>query len=950
LKLFTLYHKRKRAISPVIAVILLIGLAVAAAAAIFLVVMPLFEPTSNLDLTDAYVEYDGSYTKTVDIGVGYGSGSVFLSNLGTGKILVTEINISYRPVLLGDWEVITNAISLQDITTDNPYEINPLAIKEELTMRFIIPNDNEENTIAYRMTITTKDGTTLDTSRVTAIDEEDMLLAEDRPSLTPPAPLDVIRRTSTISPLSVSDNSEIKNVTYDVSTSTDFSNPNRSVTITSPLWRWQWDTINSTTDEGLDNGSYYLRITVHDYAGLYESIVTDEFTIDNDYEKPTIGELWLTDPYSGIQTAEVGESISMSVELIDTGTIGASASEVDSATLYYRINDSVEVYSTLGMQKSGTTNNWTTTIPSIAVDSTALEEGIECYVEASDIDGNSASTSESLKKIPVEDNFKPDISHTPITEASVMNPYITLTATITDEDQVNTTTAKLYYRQTDDYGGATEAWNSISPLISGDEYSWLIWSTDISIHGLDYYFNVTDRFSGHVAYEGQEASPHHIDIPDEQAPVITHAEIPTATNTTSLDIDCTIYDNDPTFGADPGRTGSVTLSYRDYDSGGAFQLISMSCISGNSSIDVNGETPSSTIWSGTIPGSAIDADGDPRLDYYITAEDDSSNSEQNGDPFHTVTVIPQGKPNVLYVSDSMTVRGSIGEEIEFTVENVAGSGTAAKIAGLNLTILSSTADFSTDYPMLNMTEFDTTEVWSNVDGVANSTWITFTTNFTINEGDTVNITMTFENDSNQPYSLNGLNLKLVLETYNIPQDELTINSLDFNVQPGSVSMIKQLYMTYPTYSLSETGTTSAHIHASASQNERNPPIIQLGIRVFIGAFEITSSVEAKVTLTSTWTEQQGYWWCPQTALNPSNGITIEVVALIDGNEYSITEFTTGPLDATELSSSQWEINYWGRYTEEYQNRWFDAYSAEFGFGDTYTYDSFVNYFTYVTSG
>ena len=196
----------------------------------------------------------------------------------------------------------------------------------------------------------------------------------------------------------------------------------------------------------------------------------------------------------------------------------------------------------------------------------------------------------------------------------------------------------------------------------------------------------------------------------------------------------------------------------------------------------------------------------------------------------------------------------------------------------------------------------------------------------------------------------GLNLQLVLETYNVPQDELTINSLDLEVQVGLVSRTKLLYMTYPTYSLSEDGTIISHIHASASKNERNPPTIQLGIRVFSGAFEITSSVEAKVTLTSSWDEYQGYWWCPQTALNPSNSITIEIVALIDDNEYSITEFTTGPFGATELSSSQWEINYWGRYTEVYQNRWFDAYSAEFGFGDTYTYDSFVDNFTYVTSG
>ena len=213
--LFTLYNRRKRAISPVIAVILLIGLAVAASAAIFLVVMPLFEPTSNLELTDAYVVYDDSYTKTVDIGVGYGKGSVFLSNAGTGKIEVIEIYISYKIPSDVDWITITNNVeSLQSITPNYPYEINPLAINDELTVRFPIPNANVDDTVAYRMTVTTKDGTTLDTSRITAVDEEEMLLIKDEPDLTPPTSIGTIRRTSTISPISVSDNSEIKNVTY----------------------------------------------------------------------------------------------------------------------------------------------------------------------------------------------------------------------------------------------------------------------------------------------------------------------------------------------------------------------------------------------------------------------------------------------------------------------------------------------------------------------------------------------------------------------------------------------------------------------------------------------------------------------------------------------------------------------------------------------------------------
>ena len=80
-------NKRKRAVSPVIAVILLIGLAVAAAAAIFIVVIPLLQPTTSLEIIDGYVLYDGDHTESMDEGIGYGMGYVNLVNIGgLGKL------------------------------------------------------------------------------------------------------------------------------------------------------------------------------------------------------------------------------------------------------------------------------------------------------------------------------------------------------------------------------------------------------------------------------------------------------------------------------------------------------------------------------------------------------------------------------------------------------------------------------------------------------------------------------------------------------------------------------------------------------------------------------------------------------------------------------------------------------------------------------------------------
>ena len=213
-----------------IAVILLIGLAVAAVAAIFIVVLPLMQPTSDLELTDAYITYDSAFTKTADAGIGYGKGSVFLANAGTGKIQITDIEVFHAASSAAiNWTQITiqdGAVSLQDVSINNPYELSPLAIDEELTIRFPIPNDNFDNSRAYKIIVTADDGTEIDTSRESIVDEEDMFLAKDRPNITPPSSIGTIRRTTQISASGTpTDNSEVKNVTYEVSTTSDFRPP-----------------------------------------------------------------------------------------------------------------------------------------------------------------------------------------------------------------------------------------------------------------------------------------------------------------------------------------------------------------------------------------------------------------------------------------------------------------------------------------------------------------------------------------------------------------------------------------------------------------------------------------------------------------------------------------------------------------------------------------------------
>ena len=191
-------YNRKRAISPVIAVILLIGLAVAASAAIFIVILPLLEPTSNIQVNEAYVIYDTEYTTQQDTEQGYGKGLITVANTGTGEVELTSIKIYWATSFTAEWTEITDATSIQGITVNDPWIVGFSAI-DDLSIRFPIPTANINNSLVYKIILTPREGRNLDTSRTDSVQETDMDLDADRPQLSYTGTLSNIRRTKTIS-------------------------------------------------------------------------------------------------------------------------------------------------------------------------------------------------------------------------------------------------------------------------------------------------------------------------------------------------------------------------------------------------------------------------------------------------------------------------------------------------------------------------------------------------------------------------------------------------------------------------------------------------------------------------------------------------------------------------------------------------------------------------------
>jgi hypothetical protein len=956
LKFFTLYNKKKRAISPVIAVILLIGLAVAAAAAIFLVVMPLFEPTTNLELTDAYIVYDDSYTKIADAGIGYGQGSVFLSNAGTGKIEISEIAISYLSLSANNWTTITNALSLQDITTNDPYEVSPLSINEELSIRFPIPSENINSTISYKITVTTKDGTTLDTSRVTTVDEEEMLLTKDRPDISAPSSIGMIRRTHTISPLSVSDNSDIKNVIYEVSNDSGIV---KTVTIASSLWRWQWNTYN---DPEVSNGTYDLRMTVNDYAGLSDFVNVLNFEIDNDYVNPIISNIEGSSLKNGPNIAEVGESFAITAEITDSGS---TVSNVNEAFIHYKLNDSSTNYQVASMTQ-GSGDSWSGNIPAAFISSDALAKNLTYYLSAIDDDTNVDLTTSYYSD--VNDSTEPNfVSHTYEGQSIItQDPLIgdegqTLSLSVSVEDKDEVSTVNMVWRERNDTGIAPQYGNwkmFVNFTGSGENWDFRLPALNVTLDGLEYYFNATDP-ANNTAYDGTPSSPYRIVVADEVNPVISVlSTIPVSiTEGTDLDVTVAIADNDKTFSWTGQETGIVKLGYKK-PGDSVFTYLDMSHTSGDSSI---GET---SIWTGTIGGSNFSISATPVL-VEVFATDDAGKSSliQN-----SIDVTSSGTPLLVYLTGTGEVTGASDHQLVFDVKNDAGGAlpATANITDIQIELLDNGKTILAGTPVTTLIDVSGT-VWQNNSALegANNSLITLDSPFLVTKGSTITFTLTYANSSGGFYNLNDLTVKPTLfyefgvssndseqlDSFDTPSTQ-SIPTTETRFLRSNAATVNGL--TAYDLGTSLTGSIGLFDQSSTVSGDQS---VTWGIRVYIRhstgtEAEITSGMVATVARPSGGDAagmQTNTWLCPLTPLASTDSIVIEVWYQIGASSPTIaSEFTTPQLGATQLDASTWSVSY---YTERDRSGGFfnRQTTALFHWGDT-AHNSRIENFAYSTSG
>jgi len=714
--------------------------------------------TGCSEISDAFIEYDTDYTKTRDHGVGYGKGTVILTNAGTGSVKVVSIKIYYATPFTEIWNEINQAVSIQGISTSEPYVVNALATNEELNIRFPIPAANFDDTVLYKIVVTTSDEVTLDTSKIAAVSEIDMQLAADRPQIsfsgTTLTSSGYIRRTYDVGPVSVTDNSAIKNVTYSVYTSGGTFV--RSKTVTSSLWKWRWETYNYSA-EGEDNGDYYVVMTVYDYAGLSSSTGQITFTIDNDYTVPTINYV-----EGEADKAEVGETYEIVANVVDTGS---QDSDVSAVYLYYKLQNATS-YSSLSMVEN-LGNNWTAALP---IDARALEVNLTYYIEARDKDNNKNYF--NVSDLVAEDTKDPDITHTPVIEADEQQD-LTLFALIEDPGLIDTSSVYLYVRKSNDLAAnATVSgqplpsnWVALSPntLVSTGSNTWnATWAIpepyyNITIHGLDYYITATDKYGGNTAQHGTALIPHHVQVLDlnpADLVGISSSNFPSAwTENTSYPITVQISDNDPTFGRivngdlNTYVTGKVTVHYKTYN-GDPGQTFNPSDINNTVHISGNSSTGELSIWFGTIPREAFVADQSHRVDFYITVEDQSKTiQDQNGiiatrwpaSGFYSIDVKETGQPNVIYSENSVGLKN--GNATVYLMINNTASGqddsADATLTAMYLQVFSSGWDFTNGKPNLTSVYFTRfngdTYSYNDTMGTphpwTNGTWITFETGY-----------------------------------------------------------------------------------------------------------------------------------------------------------------------------------------------------------------------------
>ncbi|MFX0085614.1 MAG: archaellin/type IV pilin N-terminal domain-containing protein [Candidatus Hodarchaeota archaeon] len=958
-----LISNKKRAISPVIAVVLLIGLAVAAAAAIFIVVLPLLQPTVSLEITDAYVLYDHTYTKNVDEGKGYGMGYVEVANVGTGEVEITDIKIYYATSFAGNWTLIENAVNLENITSTNPWVVG-FSQQDVLRIRFVNPEGSDNNTLVYKIVVTPSEGRDLDTTRAENVDESEMQLSPDRPDISFTSELETIRRQLTISPSSVNDNSHVKNVTYEIFNIS--SALVRTKTITSQTsWPWQWNTYNYST-EGLDNGSYTMKMTVYDYAGLSDFVDGISFTIDNDYMKPNIVGVIGSSNKGGEGLAEVGESYSISVDIID---YGSADSRVYSAYIHYKTNSSSDITYITALMTKITGNSWIGNIPGPYIDSKALTHNLTYYISAMDYDSNTNASNDYFAD--VNDSTEPNFVEHMFEGESVISTIdplsgdetqtLSLSVTVEDKDFVSEVT--LVWRHRNDTTILTpDPWRSTYNISgTGETWEFRIPAINVTLDGLEYYFYAIDNNSN-VAYEGEPDSPYRIIVADMVSPVITLVDgIPSEiTGGSDLSVTVTVADNDPTFSWEGNERGTVELGYRRLGLDSDYNYVAMDHISGDSS---QGAT---AIWEGTIKGGNFTTSYSP-VYIRIRATDYSSQTSLLSD---SVDVIASGIPSLRYTADSVSVSGSSNQILSFNIENIAGgtSPATAIINGFEIELKDNTKDPYIGEPLLIQVNATggTNPLWennSNPSEGANGQKITLDNSYNLIKSASTTFFLVYANTTGGYFNVNDLTVNVtVYYEYSGPTYDYEILDLFDTPITTFQDYTETRYMRsdiqtingLSAYNFGTTQTSSPLENNQQTNRWSGSFTVTWGIRVWIRHEDTT---ETEITL-GTWVAlvqrssdgsgiQSNSWSCPQTALVPTDAVVVRVYMQIGTTTYSPTEFITEQLGASQLNSAAWTIFY---YTERDYRGWpQDRTRGIFSWGDS-IYESRITNFQYRALG
>ncbi|MCK4579942.1 MAG: VWA domain-containing protein, partial [Dehalococcoidia bacterium] len=181
-----------------------------------------------------------------------------------------------------------------------------------------------------------------------------------------------------------------------------------------------------------------------------------------------------------------------------------------------------------------------------------------------------------------------------IAQAQYAAQTLTIGAIITDD--VAVTQAKLFYRTS----GSGDIYKEVSMTSSSDLYTADIPGSDVAAPGVDFYITASDGTLTSSSPQNNPATyPHQISILPNEAPVIGHTPVTTATAGASVVISANVTDT-------TDYVDSVKLFYRT---------------TGYVLYDSTDMVSSSATYVATIPGSKVTEAG---VDYYIVASDNHS--------------------------------------------------------------------------------------------------------------------------------------------------------------------------------------------------------------------------------------------------------------------------------------------------------------------------------------